>query len=265
MTTPAPQLRRSQIGLLLLIGCGSGFFAGLFGIGGGLIIIPGLVVVLGMDHRRAVGTSLLAIVPAIAVGVAAYAYGGSVDLAAGGLLAIGAVTGAQLGTRLLMTIRRRTAQWIFVGFVAVMIVQLLLVVPNRGQGLPLDPWRIAALVGLGLVAGVLSAILGIGGGGVVVPVLMLWFGASDLVAKGASLVMMIPGVLSGVWANLRRRNVDVRAGLTVGAASLLTSPGGAWVAHQIPAQAASILFALFLTFIAVTMIRQAIRPEPTLG
>ncbi|MGB4629685.1 MAG: sulfite exporter TauE/SafE family protein, partial [Propionicimonas sp.] len=127
MTALTGQLRASQVGWLLLVGCLSGFFSGLFGVGGGLIIVPGLVVVLGMEQRRAVGTSLLAIVPAIAVGVAAYAYGGSVDVVAGGLLAVGAVVGAQLGTRVLMRLRRRTAQWIFVGFVSVMIVQLMLV------------------------------------------------------------------------------------------------------------------------------------------
>ncbi|MFZ1385635.1 MAG: sulfite exporter TauE/SafE family protein, partial [Propionicimonas sp.] len=84
MTALTGQLRASQVGWLLLVGCLSGFFSGLFGVGGGLIIVPGLVVVLGMEQRRAVGTSLLAIVPAIAVGVAAYAYGGSVDVVAGG-------------------------------------------------------------------------------------------------------------------------------------------------------------------------------------
>ena len=88
MTALTGQLRASQVGWLLLVGCLSGFFSGLFGVGGGLIIVPGLVVVLGMEQRRAVGTSLLAIVPAIAVGVAAYAYGGSVDVVAGGLLSL---------------------------------------------------------------------------------------------------------------------------------------------------------------------------------
>ena len=93
--------------------------------------------------------ALLSFVPAIAVGVAAYAYGGSVDVVAGGLLAVGAVVGAQLGTRVLMRLRRRTAQWIFVGFVSVMIVQLMLVVPDRGAELLLDPGLSAALVLVG--------------------------------------------------------------------------------------------------------------------
>lgn len=242
------------------IGLAAGFFSGLFGVGGGLIIVPGLVVLLHLDQRRAVGTSLLAIVPAVLGSLVAYAVAGSVDLAIGGLLAIAAVGGAQLGSLLLQRMPVRVAQWVFVGFVAVMVVQLVLLVPDRATGLVLDPLRITALLVLGLVAGVLSAVLGIGGGGVVVPILML-LGASDLVAKGASLVMMVPTVLSGMVANLRRHNVDVRAGLIVGGLSLLTGPLGAWVAHVIPAQVSSWLFAGFLAFIGATMLRQALKPN----
>lgn len=250
--------------LVALIGLGlvSGFFAGLFGIGGGLIIVPGLVAILGLDQRRAVGTSLLAILPAVLVAAAVYGIDDDVDVAAAALLALGAVTGAQVGVRVLMRLRRRTAQWVFVGFVVVMIVQLLLAVPDRGAGIDWDVWRALGLVVLGVVAGVLSALLGIGGGGVVVPVLILWFGASDLVAKGTSLAMMIPGVVSGVVANLRRHNVAVRGGLVVGAASLVTSPAGSWVAQTIPPRAGSVLFAIFLVFIGATMAREAAKPEP---
>ncbi len=242
------------------IGLAAGFFSGLFGVGGGLIIVPGLVVIMHLDQRRAVGTSLLAIVPAVIGSLVAYAVAGSVDLAVGGLLALGAVAGAQLGSWLLHRMSLRVAQWAFVGFVAVMVAQLLVLVPDRAAGLVLDPLRIAALVAIGIIAGVLSALLGIGGGGVVVPILML-LGASDLVAKGASLVMMVPSVLSGMVANLRRDNVDVRSGLIVGGFSLLTGPLGAWVAHLIPAQVSSWLFAGFLAFIGATMLRQVLKPK----
>lgn len=252
---------RTPGSVLALIGIGlaAGFFSGLFGIGGGLIIVPGLVVLLRIDQRRAVGTSLLAIVPAIAASLTTYLLAGSVDLLVGALLALGAVFGAQLGSWLLPRLPLRVVQWAFLAFVAVVVVQLVLVVPDRNAEVTLDAYRVAALVAVGLVAGVLSAILGIGGGGVVVPILIAWFGASDLDAKGASLVMMVPTVLSGLVANLARRNVDVRAGLTVGAASLLSSPLGAWVAHLVTSQVGAWLFAAFLVFIGATMLREAVR------
>ena len=94
----------------------------------------------------------------------------------------------------------------------------------------------------------------------VVPVLMVWFGLGDLAAKGASLVMMLPGVLSGLVANQRRGNLHLKAGLLVGAGSLFTGPLGAWVAHLISAQVGAWLFAAFLVFFGITMVREALRP-----
>lgn len=247
---------------LALVGIGtiSGFFSGLFGIGGGLIIVPALVVLLKLDHKRAVATSLLAILPAVTVSMIAYAVQGSIYWGVGVLLAVGAVVGAQAGAWLLRRISRRVAQWIFVGFVVVMVVQMLIVIPNRDAVFVLDWFNATGLLGLGLVAGALSSLLGIGGGGVAVPIMMVWFGLGDLAAKGAALVMMLPGVASGLYSNLRRHMVNIRAGLIIGLGAVITGPLGAWVAHLITAQVASWLFAAFLAFIGVSMAREAMRP-----
>jgi uncharacterized membrane protein YfcA len=252
---------------LALVGIGtiSGFFSGLFGIGGGLIIVPALVVLLKLDHKRAVATSLLAIMPAVTVSLIAYAVQGSVLWGVGVLLAVGAVAGAQLGAWLLRRISRRLAQWIFVGFVAVMVVQLLIVIPSRDAVFVLDWLNGAGLLVLGLVAGALSSLLGIGGGGVAVPIMMVWFGLGDLAAKGAALVMMLPGVGSGLYSNLRRHMVNIRAGVIIGLGAVLTGPLGAWVAHLISPQLAAWLFAAFLAFIGISMAREALRPPAPAG
>ncbi|MCE1175352.1 MAG: sulfite exporter TauE/SafE family protein [Propionibacteriales bacterium] len=248
--------------VLGLVGIGmlAGFFSGLFGIGGGILVVPALVVLLKLDQRQAVGTSLLAILPAATISAISYGLSGSVDLGLGAVLAVGAVVGAQFGSWLLERISRRAAQWVFVAFIVVMIVELVVVVPDRAAQFAWNAPAVVGLVVLGLVAGTLSAILGVGGGGVVVPVLMVWFGLGDLIAKGASLVMMLPGVISGLIGNARRGNVFVKAGLLVGLGSLFTGPLGAWVAHLIPAQLGAWLFAGFLLFIGFTMVRQALRP-----
>jgi uncharacterized membrane protein YfcA len=106
----------------------------------------------------------------------------------------------------------------------------------------------------------LSSLLGIGGGGVAVPIMMVWFGLGDLAAKGAALVMMLPGVASGLYSNLRRHMVNIAAGLIIGLGAIITGPLGAWVAHLITAQLASWLFAAFLAFIGISMAREALRP-----
>ena len=61
-----------RTGLVLLTGAGAGFLSGLFGVGGGLVIVPALMTVLGMSQRRAAATSLAAIVLTAAVGSVSY-------------------------------------------------------------------------------------------------------------------------------------------------------------------------------------------------
>lgn len=235
------------------IGLAAGLLSGLFGVGGGTVIVPLLVLVLGFDQRLAAGTSLAAIVPTAAVGVVSYAFSGSVAWIPALILAAGAVIGAQVGTWLLPRLPITVLRWGFVGFLVVVIVGLFVVIPSRDAGLPLTVATIAGLVALGLITGVLAGLLGVGGGVVVVPVLMLLFGTSDLVAKGTSLLMMIPTALSGTIGNARRRNVDLVAAALVGAAACTTTAIGAWIATIVDPLLGNILFAVFLTVIAVQM------------
>ena len=83
-------------------------------------------------------------------------------------------------------------RWAFVAFLAVVIVSLFVVIPSRDAVLELTWVTGIGLVVLGVITGILAGLLGVGGGIIVVPVLVLIFGASDLVAKGTSLLMMIP-------------------------------------------------------------------------
>lgn len=191
------------------IGLLAGILSGMFGVGGGTVIVPMLVLLLGFDQRRAAGTSLGAIVLTAPVGVVAYALNGSVDWLAGLILAAGAVVGAQIGTWLLPRVSQTALRWAFVAFLLGVIVSLFLVIPSRESVLELSWLSITGLVILGVVTGTVAGLIGVGGGIVVVPTLMLAFGMSDLTARGTSLLMMIPTALSGTAGNLRRQNVDL--------------------------------------------------------
>lgn len=243
----------------LAVGLAAGLLSGLFGVGGGTVIVPMLVLLLGFDQRLAAGTSLAAIVPTAAVGVISYAAHGSVAWIPALILAAGAVIGAQIGTWLLAKLPQNALRWGFVGFLVVVIVMLFVVVPSRDADLAVTWITGPGLAVLGVITGVLAGLLGVGGGVVVVPVLMLLFGASDLVAKGTSLLMMIPTALSGTVGNMRRRNVDLLAAVLVGGAACTTTALGAWVAALLDPFTASVLFAVFLTFIAVQMAIRALR------
>lgn len=199
------QSTRSPWWGLLLLGAAVGLASGMFGVGGGIIIVPVLVYLFHIDQRIASGTSLLAIVPTALAGVIAYGMHGNVNILLAALMAIGSVVGAPVGAWLLQRLPKRALQLSFMAFLVVIIVSLFLVLPNRESEIYLDVALGALLVVLGFVAGVASGLFGIGGGVVVVPLLVLVFGASDLMAKGSSLLMIIATGLSGTIANVRQK------------------------------------------------------------
>lgn len=249
----------ARIAWLVGIGLTAGFLSGLFGVGGGILIVPAVVFLLGFGQRLAAGTSLAAIVPTSLVGVLSYAVNGTVDWVAAILLAAGAIGGAQLGSYLLAKLSKRVLQWGFIGFLGVVIVSLFLIVPSRTAEIDLSVVTVIGLILLGFLTGVLSGLLGIGGGVVVVPMLILLFGASDLIAKGTSLLMMVPTAISGTIGNVRRGNVDLRASAIIGVAACTTTALGAIVASVVPPFVGNLLFAAFLVAIAIRMVFQTLK------
>jgi len=243
----------------IIIGLIAGLLSGLFGVGGGTVIVPLLVLMLHFDQRLAAGTSLAAIVPTASVGVISYAVSGSVAWIPALILAVGAVIGAQIGTRLLPRISQSALRWGFVGFLVIVIVSLFLVIPSRDAVFELGWINGAALALVGVGTGIIAGLIGVGGGVIVVPVLMLAFGTSDLEAKGTSLLMMIPTAISGTIGNLRHRNVDLLAAGIIGVSACTMTALGAWLATLIDPFLGNMLFAAYLAFIAVQMAIKALR------
>ncbi len=243
--------------LLALLGLAAGFLSGMFGVGGGILIVPGLIAICSFAPRLASGTSLTAIVPLALVGVTSYASTGDVSWAAAACLAAGGMLGAQLGTWLLSRINQRLLEVIFSGFILISIVLMYFNVPSRDSVIDIT-WSVAAaLLILGIVTGTLSGLLGVGGGVIVVPALMLLFGASDVVAKGTSLLMMIPSALAGTVPNIKRRNMNLPAALIVGVSASATTYLGSYAAHVVSVSLANALFSVFLLFVAGQLLWKA--------
>jgi uncharacterized protein len=94
--TPSRALAIAATGLL------AGLLAGLFGVGGGVVMVPLLVALVGFSQHRAHATSLGAILPIAAVGAVTFAVHDQIDLLVGGLIAAGSLVGAPIGARLMM-------------------------------------------------------------------------------------------------------------------------------------------------------------------
>lgn len=245
------------------IGLLAGFLSGLFGVGGGAVIVP-LLVMLGYDIKRASAVSLGAVLISSIAGVVSYASLGQVDWLLALCLAAGSVVGAQFGSRLLSWLPSRAVQYAFAVFLVVVAISLFLIPPSRDGVVALTPWLAVAAVLVGLVVGALSALLGIGGGAVIVPTLMLGFGAGDLVARGTSIAMMIPTSISGLIAHVRAGRADFPASLVLGVGAVVTTALGALTARALDPHLGSILFALLVLFLAGQLLWQARRmPQST--
>jgi uncharacterized protein len=109
----------NRLGRLAVIATAAGAFSGLFGVGGGTIIVPLLVLWLGYGEREATGTSLAAIVLIGAVAAGTHGIYGNVDVVNAVLIAIPAVFGTIAGTALQQRIRPQTISAIFAAFLVV--------------------------------------------------------------------------------------------------------------------------------------------------
>ena len=107
---------------LAVAGTVAGAFSGLFGVGGGLVMVPLLILWFGYGEREATGTSLAAIAVIAAVATAAHGAYGNVDVPKGLLIGIPAVGGVVAGTALQQRLPQR---WIGLGFAAFLVVSAI--------------------------------------------------------------------------------------------------------------------------------------------
>ena len=111
--------------ILIGIGLAAGIFSGLFGVGGGILMVPAMVLFAAFLQQRAQATSLAAIVPIAAVGALIFGRTDNLDLLAAAMLVAGSLLGVQLGTRLMHRLSNERLSTIFGLYVAIVGVVLL--------------------------------------------------------------------------------------------------------------------------------------------
>lgn len=252
-----------------MTGAAAGVLAGLFGVGGGLIMVPALALVLphqgvgpAVVMQVAIGTSL-AVISATSVSsmLAHHRRGGvlwpAFRLIAPGL-ALGAVIGALTAHRLPGAVLQRI---VGVGALLVAVQMFLDLRPRHARTLP----GATGLFGAGAVIGALSSLIGIGGGSLTVPFLS-WRGVEMRQAVGTAAACGVPIAWAGA-AGFAVAGWDVAglpefslgyvslggfAGLAI--ASVLTAPLGARLAHHLPPRALKRGFAALLLFVGASLL-----------
>jgi uncharacterized membrane protein YfcA len=244
-----------SVSVVVLVGILAGFLSGLFGVGGGILIVPGLVLVARMDQRMAHGTSLASVLPIAASSMVTYWAHDHIDWAAVLFLAVGAVAGAVLGTKLLQVLPHRTLGVAFAVLLLASAARLFIADSGTGRD-DLDLVMALTLVLIGVVTGILAGLLGVGGGIIMVPAMMMIFGIPPVIAKGTSLGVIIPTSVMGTWRNRTKKNVDFRAAAIVGVAGILAAIAGGTLSARMSDSLSNLLFAVLLTVVAIRLLLQ---------
>ena len=124
----------------------------------------------------------------------------------------------------------------------------------------MDPLiTLLASLAVGLAVGVLSGLLGIGGGTILVPLFKLGYALEPIVSTATSLVTIIPTSISGAIGHIRRKTCVPALGVAAGLGGALTSPVGVWLATVSPDWAIMVAAATVIAYSAITMFKKAIK------
>ena len=250
---------RANTAVALLGGGVAGFAAGLFGVGGGVLLVPFLVLILRQPQHIAHATSLVAIVLAALSAVSRFGADGSVAVVGAISLAVGAVVGAKVGATFLPKLTESRLRHLF-GIVMLLIALRFLIAGDSSSSGDAMPDMTPLLIGLhvlgGLAAGVSSAVLGVGGGVILVPLMVMAFGYGQHIAEGTSLAVIVPTAITGAVAHHGNGYTNWRLGATIGVGSLFGGFGGAQVALGLPPGTLARMFGGLLLVTAFLMLRE---------
>lgn len=258
--------------LLLLMGCVGGFLAGLLGIGGGMLLVPALTWMAsrqgfdpGYGVKMAVATSLATIVFTSISSVRAHHKRGAVNWRIVARLAPGIVLGSLLGAQLVRFMPAALLAACFALFVGYSATQMFIDrKPKPSRQLPGTP----GMLGAGGVIGVLSALVGAGGGFISVP-FMVWCNTAMHAAVATSAALGFPIALSGTAGHLLAGMaihgepagavgyIYLPALLLISSASVLFAPWGAQAAHRLNVKQLKRAFAVLLYGLASYMLWRA--------
>lgn len=253
--TAMPDIALLPALLTFLLGGALGAVGGLFGIGGGLVAIPALGLLYGMDQQLAQGTALVMIAPNVLIGFWQYRRRADIALRTAVVLGLSAVLATWLFARLATvtdaTLLRRIFAVFMIGMAAYFLWRLLPGRATTAQQARLSPRWIPAL---GAVGGAFSGFFGVGGGVVAAPALVGLFGFRQTAAQGLALALVTPGAVVALITYANAGHVDWASGIPLSLGGMLTISWGVALAHRMPERRLRAWFSVCLVATALVML-----------
>lgn len=252
-----------ELALTLAIGLFSGLLSGLFGIGGGVVTTPAIRLLLHAPALVAVGTPLPVILPSALSGASAYMRRGMADLRSGITIGVSGAVASVLGALATRLAGGRVVLLVtaaIIGYTAIdMAVLAIRRRPETEVGVvPAVPAETthhptAGLVVLGVITGAYSGFLGLGGGFIVVPALVRWFGFDIKRAIGTSLIVVASLAIPGSITHYLLGNIDLRLAALLALGVVPGALAGARITAVAKERTVRILFAIMLLAVGVAL------------
>ena len=277
------QITWEQAAALGALGFALGIVSGLFGVGGGFLSTPLLKILFGFDYTLAVASSLVNIVGTSAAGTISHYRRGNVKSKAIALIGVGSIVGVLIGDAVLQGM----IHWfgndytnVMHGMYIVLLGVIAWRVAGRGKETPTDHGLLhrlplgprvdlggahlhglsaPGLAGLGVLGGLLAGAMGVGGGVLFVPILILAVGFTAHQAVGTSLGTMLVGAAVGVAVKGWRGEVDMGIGMALLVGSSIGAQAGAAVCEKLHARRLKQYFAVLVLLAAVLVAADLIR------
>ncbi len=262
--------------LLLMVGLVAGLLSGMFGIGGGIVIVPALITFLAFEPVGAISTSLVALLLPVGIfAVMAYQRAGHFDWRASVLLALGIVSTVWIGAQLALSLPSDTLKQVYGVFLIIMGWRFLQprkvwrdfraksstpaadvpnpVLDSKPANSATQQWYVILLIGL--LAGVASGLFGIGGGIIIVPVLVGVLQYEQKRATGISLgALLLPVGLPAVITYYEAGELDIPTAIPVAIGLVIGALGGAKIALGLPSARVRQLYGVFILLIGLRFV-----------
>jgi len=243
---------------IFLVGCLTGFLSGLLGVGGGFLLVP-LLIFIGVPTHMAIGNSLAYIVFTALSGALQHYRQKSFNLKLALPILCGGVVTAQIGAAITLYIEAKSLE-ILLGLILLAAGIRMVIQKQKNGGSSNNNvkeskhYGIFAPIAIGLITGFLSGLLGVGGGFLLVPLMVLLLNVPVHVAIGTSLMGIIGSATSGAIRHWMIGHVDL---LTVGilaVGGVLSAPLGAKISKKIPQQLLRKIFSAVLFLFALKLL-----------
>ena len=246
-----------MIALTVVLAVFVGISLGLLGGGGSILTVPLLAYVAGLDPKQAIATSLLVVGVTSAVGAITHARAGRVRWKIAAIFGVAAMAGAYAGGRLAHFI---PGNILLIAFAAIMIAAAVAMLRGRREvsDESVGPLPVAKILLQGAAVGMISGLVGAGGGFLLVPALALLGGLAMPAAVGTSLVVIAMQSFAGFAAHLSGETIDWKlAGMVTAAAVAGSILGGYLTSYVQPATLRKAFGWFVLVMAAVVLAEEA--------